>query len=340
MAGLPWFPLDVDFHDSPKVCALSARLREPLADTYISRVYAYCYRYARDRFDPGDAPETIERAARWQGRRGVLFEALLAVGVLERDGERVVVHGIAERYAPHVARRTADAERQRRRRDSIARSYAPAVTRDVTRTSRVTSRGQDPDVTGNVHRESRRKSKTEISLANASDASGETLAPVASPKLVTEQTPPAPPPAGNSPEPIPVNAPRTHKNGHGKAQATAPDPRHPSYVKTLTAAFQEARGAKYGFTPRDARAVKEIIALSGGDESEAVRRFRVGLAHVGFPRCDSIVDLAARWNAYAGTAPTRGMAPVSDFSDVPADGFERILNIGAPAATAAKGADK
>lgn len=135
MAGLPWFELDVDFHEDPKVRALASRLREPLADAYVARLYAYCYRHARDRFAPDVAAETIEEACRWRGRRGVLFDALFAVEVLEREGGKVVVHGVAERLAPHLAKRLTDATRQRRRREKAAAAIGrpPGVTPDVTR---------------------------------------------------------------------------------------------------------------------------------------------------------------------------------------------------------------
>jgi hypothetical protein len=148
MAGLPWFELDTDFHESPKVRALASRLREPLADAYVARLYAYCYRHARDRFDPEVAAETLEEAARWRGRRGVLFDALFAVGVLEREAGKVVVHGVAERLAPHLAKRIGDAERQQRRRDKLmmsgkkTRDVTGGVTRDVTRESQ---RDKDKD---------------------------------------------------------------------------------------------------------------------------------------------------------------------------------------------------
>lgn len=132
MAGLPWFELDVGFHEDPKVKALVARLREPLADAYVARVYAYCYRHARDRFDPHDAAVTLEDAAGWRGRRGALFDALFAVGVLERDAGKVVVHGVAERLGPHLAKRIQDADRQRKRRAKATSSIGrpPDVTRD------------------------------------------------------------------------------------------------------------------------------------------------------------------------------------------------------------------
>ncbi len=120
MAGLPWFELDTDYHDSPKVEALKSRLRNPEADAFPSRLYAYCYRHAIDRFDPEVAAHTIEAAAKWRGRRGVLFDALFAVGVLERDAGKVVVHGVSERLAPHLAKRESDRVRIAEKRDKAA----------------------------------------------------------------------------------------------------------------------------------------------------------------------------------------------------------------------------
>lgn len=134
MAGLPWFELDTDFHDDPKIRGLATRLREPLADSYVSRLYAYCYKHAVDRFDPEIAAETIEEVCRWRGRRVVLFDALFQAEILERDAGKVVVHGVRARLAPHLAKRQSDAERQQRRRDKVAKSFGrtPDVTRDVT----------------------------------------------------------------------------------------------------------------------------------------------------------------------------------------------------------------
>lgn len=146
MPGLPWFELDTDFAENPKIRALASRLREPLADAYVARLYAYCYRQCIDRLEPDVAAETLEDAVRWKGRRGVLFDAWHAVGILEREAGKVVVHGVGERLAPHVASRVAAAERQRRRRQKVAKSpnmpssVTPSVTRDVTGDVPVTSR--------------------------------------------------------------------------------------------------------------------------------------------------------------------------------------------------------
>ena len=119
MAGLTWFELDVDFHDDPKIKALCSRLRNPCADSYVSRLYAYCYKHATDRFPPESASDSIEDICRWKGRRGFLFDALFAVEVLERDG-KVVVHGVRDRLAPHIAKREADRIRIAEKRDKVA----------------------------------------------------------------------------------------------------------------------------------------------------------------------------------------------------------------------------
>jgi hypothetical protein len=122
VAGLTWFELDVDFHDDPKVKALCSRLRNPCADSYVSRLYAYCYKHATDRFPPESAADTLEDVCRWRGRKGVLFDALFAVEVLEREAGRVVVHGVKARLAPHLAKREADRIRIAEKRDKAADS--------------------------------------------------------------------------------------------------------------------------------------------------------------------------------------------------------------------------
>lgn len=123
MAGLPWFEHDVDLSDDPKVAALATRLREPLAEAYVTRLYAYCYKHVEDRFDADVAVEIIEKtAAKWRGRRNGLFDALFRCGFLEREAGKVVVHGVKARLGPHIAKRTADRERQRCRRDKAERS--------------------------------------------------------------------------------------------------------------------------------------------------------------------------------------------------------------------------
>jgi hypothetical protein len=138
MAGLPWFELDVDAFEHPKVRALQAALKEPLADAYLARLWAYCYRHAKDRFPDETAELVVEEAARWRGKAGALFAAMLKVGALDRDGGEVVVHGVEERLGPHLDHRTKAAARQRKRRSGLVMSQpVPGdVTRDVPSESR------------------------------------------------------------------------------------------------------------------------------------------------------------------------------------------------------------
>lgn len=158
-----WFEHDVDLHDDPKVKALANRLREPLAEAYVTRVYGYCYKHVIDRFDAEIAREIIEDAARWRGRRGVLFDALFACGFLERDCQKIIVHGVGARLAPHIARQAASKERQRKHREKLAAAKAAqagvtlSVTRDVTRDGRrdvtVPSRSPTADTNTDTNRE-------------------------------------------------------------------------------------------------------------------------------------------------------------------------------------------
>jgi hypothetical protein len=133
MAGLAWFELDIDFSDHPKTVALAVALRNPLAEAYVSRLWAYCYRHALDRFTGLAAVATIEQATRWKGKTGHLVTALVDAGFLDREGEDLVAHGVADRLAPHLAKRERDSVAARERR---AKAAGPAARRpDVAPTS-------------------------------------------------------------------------------------------------------------------------------------------------------------------------------------------------------------
>ncbi len=169
MAGLTWFELDVDFAGHPKCRALAVRLHEPLAEAYLSRLFAYCYRYATDRFDAQAAPAILEDAAGWKGKDGALFAALLAVGSLERDGGQIVVHGVGERLGPHVAKRDRDAERMRSRRANVAR----------------TSRERRANVAGDIDRDKDRDREAEADGGGFLETIRAKLAPALGLQVVT-----------------------------------------------------------------------------------------------------------------------------------------------------------
>ncbi|WP_150106360.1 hypothetical protein [Anaeromyxobacter dehalogenans] len=107
----------------------------------------------------------------------------------------------------------------------------------------------------------------------------------------------------SSPSPsAPASAPRRRRRAGAE-----PDPRHRPLQERLEAAFREVRGSAYGFQPRDAKALTELLRLSNGDSAEVERRWRTGLDEAGFRRCDGMHELAAKWNAYSGAngAPRR-----------------------------------
>jgi hypothetical protein len=139
MAGLSWFELDVDFHEHPKTVALQVALRNSTAEAYVSRLWAYCYHHATDRFVGLAAPAIVEQAAKWKGRAGHLVTVLLEVGFLERDGGDLVAHGVRDRLGPHIKARRDAAERQRRRRERLVDDE-----RDVTRDERRDVTGMSP----------------------------------------------------------------------------------------------------------------------------------------------------------------------------------------------------
>jgi hypothetical protein len=160
MSGLPWFEMDVNFADDPKIVALASRLREPLADAYVLRVYAYCYRHGQDRFDAQVASDTVEKAAGWRGRRGGLFDALFHVGVLERDAGKVIVHGVLERIGPHLAKRVKDAIRKRESRENATKNIG--VLKNVTPDGARTALGRREESQGDKDKDKDRDLKPPI----------------------------------------------------------------------------------------------------------------------------------------------------------------------------------
>lgn len=127
--SLPWFRVDVDLVDHPKVDALADALKEPLAVAYVIRFWAWTMRYAaRGRLAPG-ARRSVERACGWRGVDGELWRALSETGWLEvnHDGS-AEVHDWDEHNGAAVVKAEKDAERKRndrkRRADGAGRSVA------------------------------------------------------------------------------------------------------------------------------------------------------------------------------------------------------------------------
>jgi len=101
------------------------------------------------------------------------------------------------------------------------------------------------------------------------------------------------------------------------AKKTAKSTRHGPLVAALTETFAAVRGVKYGFDGgKDARAVQRLIRMEQND-AEIIARWKRGLS-ARYQPCNSIADLAMRWNAYTGTISngdaSRGVAAPSEWT--------------------------
>jgi hypothetical protein len=112
MAGLPWYCIASDFSGHPKVLELADRLDEPLAGMYVVRLFEHC---ATQALDGRVRTAAIEGAAGWRGKRGVLLQALVAVGFLEPEGGGTfhMLHGWEERNGARIRKALADAKKPR-----------------------------------------------------------------------------------------------------------------------------------------------------------------------------------------------------------------------------------
>lgn len=103
---------------------------------------------------------------------------------------------------------------------------------------------------------------------------------------------------------------RTLEDPAGKKPAE-PNPRHAPMVTALTQAYtEETRGSRYGFTPRDAKHVQQLLALSP-DDAEILFKWRTALRASFFdqfhtPKTRTLSDLVRDWNAY--TAINQGVS--------------------------------
>ncbi len=104
----------VGFHGDLKCLALRERLKNPLAECYVSRIWSACYLQEVDRVPADVGPAFLERSAEWKGKTGGLVTALLETGFLDRDGDNLIVHGVAKRLSKMRVFREKAAERKDR----------------------------------------------------------------------------------------------------------------------------------------------------------------------------------------------------------------------------------
>lgn len=122
--SLPWFRVDVDLVDHPKVFALAVDLgiSDDEALACVVRLWAWTMRYAaRGRLAPGARP-ALERACRVRGPSAELVPALVRTGWLDDLGsDGWEIHDWEEHNGAAVAKAEKDAERKRGARAALGR---------------------------------------------------------------------------------------------------------------------------------------------------------------------------------------------------------------------------
>lgn len=204
--ALPWIQLEKQFLRGKQAIVLKAHLAVSRHEAIglCADFWAWCEDNGVDIFEGPIVITEVEEAARWQGKKGLFFQAMLTAGLLEGDESRCRVHGMS-RYQKAANKATRDRERLRHAREVAATSDlssgdiaspSPVCSRDVAATSSrqeedvaATSRGKMLDV-----RIKEEEKETGTSAAAppvcVSDPAGEQKPPE-KPKR-SRRTPPAP----------------------------------------------------------------------------------------------------------------------------------------------------
>lgn len=105
--------------------------------------------------------------------------------------------------------------------------------------------------------------------------------------------------------------PRASDKPAGKVKPEKPpDPRHAPMVKALTDRFAEVTGSKYPFSPRDAKAVQQLLTL--GIEPTVVSVWDRALRHSGFPTVRTLSELVTHFAHFLTGPPGRSAARADD----------------------------
>lgn len=229
-----------------------------------------------------------------------LINAMEMAGFLERHTEGLRLRGLA-RYGQVLAKQQKDRERWRLKKKGG--SDVPGDSEEDSARVRANSRGV-PASSRELH-----ASPREVS-ASLGEFPGQTQ--------TYTYTEASSFPAADAPdEGQPLLRVVTSANPKPPRMKKPPNPRHSPLTQRLADVFREVRGQPYGHSGGpDAKAVSRLLAL--GDDAEVERRWRIGLAWPGYPRCDSFAQLAQHWNTYATPAHRGG--PDSPFNPSPVAG--------------------
>ena len=99
------------------------------------------------------------------------------------------------------------------------------------------------------------------------------------------------------------------------------DPRHAPLVKVLCEVFSEVRGSEYPFGPRDAAAVRDLLAAEGPDVIAPA--WARALRHGGFPAVSTLPELHRNLAHFVGAGPPVGSKAQFD----PNQGIIRDRNV-------------
>lgn len=282
--GMPWFKVHAGWSSHPKVGRLCDVLANDLADAYVGRLWDYCAERQGDgRFPMPGAPGAVERAARWMGSRGALVEALLAVGLLDREEDgTLVVHdwaeeqkAVAEKFERDRQKKGAPrgirADSSQSPRDSLSTLYSPVSASPSSAV--VASRSAELEGGAREQRDSRAESaRTQRGLHEMDGAPEDYMPPRGNPSTADAEV-----------------------LGGGDTEGT----------ETLEAGvdrvFREVRGTGYQLDSADMRASRQLLALAGNSVPEVLRRFANGLQAQFKQRVDTLAELAVRkkWEANA-----------------------------------------
>lgn len=117
MMAFHWLKVHADLPFHPKSIELGVVVENPLAWAHVVQLWGWCLRNAPDgRVSSRHAGAVVENACGWRGAKGILFEALVSVGFLEREESCVVVHDWDEEQRPVLEKAARDAQKKRERR--------------------------------------------------------------------------------------------------------------------------------------------------------------------------------------------------------------------------------
>lgn len=86
-----------------------------------------------------------------------------------------------------------------------------------------------------------------------------------------------------------------------------PDPRHAPLREAMTTIFELVRGSTYPFSPRDAAALRDLLAAA--DVPTITEAWTRALRHRGYPTVSTFVELHANLSHFVGAGPPAAKEP-------------------------------